>query len=90
MVKAGCHAADLRPSDVRAVYDAMLKAGDANKLAENAMPPEDPTVWLITYAEAGIPHELFSGCGATDAAHRRFEQIRVGYNCHLFVRAARA
>jgi hypothetical protein len=52
--------------------------------------PDDPCVWLIRYAEAGIPDEVFTGTGATNAAHRRFEQVRVSYNVHLFVRVAYA
>ncbi len=53
------------------------------------MPPEDPCVWMITYSESGIPPEVFSGCGATEAAHRRFDLVRNGYDCSLFVRVAK-
>lgn len=52
------------------------------------MPVDDPCVWLIRFAEAGVPDELFDGCGATEAAHRRFEQVKIGYDCALFVRVA--
>ncbi len=29
------------------------------------------------------------GCGATEAAHRRFEAVRQTWNCKLFVMVAR-
>lgn len=51
--------------------------------------PDDPCVWMIVYEDAEREHETFSGCGATNAAHRRFEAVKRTYNCHLFVRVAR-
>ena len=62
--------------------------------ARNAtLPPEipvnDPCHWMIVYDDAEVRAERFSGSGATEAAHRRFDQVKTGYNCHLFVRVAK-
>jgi len=54
------------------------------------LPPDDPVVWLIFYNDAEVKPEIFQGYGATDAAHRRFAQVSIGYNCHLFVRVAKS
>lgn len=52
-------------------------------------PPDDPCEWLILYADRDRHPEVFSGCGATDAAHRRFDAVKQTWNCKLFVRVAR-
>jgi len=52
------------------------------------LPPDDPCVWAIIYEDAEVSPEIFTGCGATDAAHRTFNTVKTGYNCHLFVRVA--
>jgi len=49
---------------------------------------DDPCVWMIVYEDAERPPETFSGCGATQAAHRRFADVKQSWNCHLFVRVA--
>lgn len=46
---------------------------------------DDPCVWLIFFEDTEVRPEIFSGCGATEAAHKRFDQVRTGYNCRLFV-----
>jgi hypothetical protein len=53
-----------------------------------ALPDDDGEAWLILYEDTDREYELFSGCGATKAAHRRFEQLLVTWNCHLFRRVA--
>lgn len=52
------------------------------------LPEDDGEAWLILYEDADQKHELFSGCGATDAAHSRFEQLSITWSCHLFRRVA--
>ena len=46
--------------------------------------PSDEEVWLIWYEDQDRKPELFSGCGATEAAKRRYEQLSITWNCHLF------
>lgn len=49
-------------------------------------PVDDPDTWLIRYEDKDMSPELFSGCGATKAARRRFEMQRSAWSCHLFKR----
>jgi hypothetical protein len=60
---------------------------DSNTAPE--LPVDDPCVWAILYEDAEVGPEIFTGCGATTAAHRRFDLVKTGYNCHLFVRVAK-
>src|SRR6266581_654925 len=41
---------------------------------------EDERRWLIWFLDVDRPIELFSGYGATEAAHKRFEQVSVSWN----------
>ena len=50
--------------------------------------PDDPCAWLILYDDVDRRPEVFSGCGATLAAHARFNQVVQTWNCHLFVKVA--
>lgn len=49
--------------------------------------PYDPA-WIIKFDDAEMPDEFFAEAGATEAALRRFEAVRLTYNCHLFCRVA--
>lgn len=48
----------------------------------------DSEAWIILFEDQSRPQELFSGAGATDAALRRFDQVRLAWTCHLFRRIA--
>ncbi len=54
----------------------------------SAEPPDD--AWIIVYEDPEMPDEKFSGFGATEAAGKRFDAIRVSWNCHLFRRVVDA
>lgn len=60
-----------------------------NRMAEqtDAVPEETPHI--IVFDDADRPNEMFSGAGARPAALRRWEQISVSWNAHLFVRVER-
>jgi hypothetical protein len=47
---------------------------------------EKPDAWLIFFEDPDHGHEIFKGQGAEEAAHRRWEQARTHWTCHLFVR----
>lgn len=51
---------------------------------QEAAPEETPHI--IVFDDADRPNEVFSGAGARPAALRRWEQISVSWNAHLFVR----
>lgn len=51
---------------------------------QEAVPEETPHI--IVFDDADRPNEVFSGAGARPAALRRWEQISVSWNAHLFVR----
>ena len=50
---------------------------------------DDPCVWAILYEDAERVPEIFQGCGATLAAHARFDAVKQTWNCHLFVPVAK-
>lgn len=52
------------------------------------LPDDDGEVWIIYYDDRDREIELLSGCGATEAARRRYEQLSVTWNCHLFRRVS--
>lgn len=54
---------------------------------QEAVPEETPHI--IVFDDADRPNEMFSGAGARPAALRRWEQISVSWNAHLFVRVER-
>lgn len=63
-----------------------------NPLAEQgerqeAVPEETPHI--IVFDDADRPDEKFSGAGARPAALRRWQQISMSWNAHLFVRVER-
>lgn len=70
--------------------DAYLaEARAAIALAEAATTIETPdAAWIIWFEDADRKAEVFTGHGATEAAHRRFEQISLSWNAHLFQRVA--
>lgn len=39
--------------------------------------------WLIWFEDAEMDPETFSGCGAEDAAKRRYNQLLGNWTCHL-------
>ena len=40
--------------------------------------------WLIYFDDANRKPELFTGEGAEQAAHRRYDALLTNWNCHLF------
>lgn len=47
---------------------------------------DENEAWLIVYDDKDMLQEMFASHGATEAAHRRFEQMNSAWNCHLFHR----
>lgn len=56
----------------------------AREMAEGGGLKDDPNVWLLWYYDQDRRVEIFSGCGATHAAHRRFDMQRSAWSCALF------
>lgn len=65
-------------------YQAWL---DARRRSQT-MPPDTEIAWLIYYDDKDMPVEVFSGCGAEDAARRRFDRQRGRWTMHLFKEVA--
>ncbi len=76
--------------------DRILAGGEATQtemaalLRRHGWPDEDDTAWLIYYEDADVRPEVFAGFGAETGAKRRFRQVTIGYNAHLFCRVASA
>ena len=66
--------------DMRERYAALADQGER----QEAVPEETPHI--IVFDDADRPNEMLSGAGARPAALRRWEQISVSWNAHLFVR----
>lgn len=51
---------------------------------------EDDGAWIIYFEDRDRELEAFSGFGAREAAQRRYEQVTVSWNAHLFERVKSA
>lgn len=67
------------------VYE--LGEAKAPEVLQDAVPEETPHI--IVFDDADRPNEMFSGAGARPAALRRWQQISVSWNAHLYVRVER-
>lgn len=81
-----------RPSLLRDCNVSYSNSSSSRHLAgqgerQEAVPEETPHI--IVFDDADRPDEKFSGAGARPAALRRWEQISVSWNAHLFVRVER-
>lgn len=43
----------------------------------------EEVIWVIFYDDADKRPEFFTGEGAADAAHKRYQQMRGAWDCHL-------
>lgn len=68
------------------VHELKAALADRQPGAQMHLPPDG--YYKIVYDDAEVPDESFARTGALDAALRRFEQISVRWNAHLFVRFA--
>ncbi|MFV3386628.1 hypothetical protein ACNFCJ_14550 [Pseudomonas sp. NY15364] len=74
-------------AEVCLIVDEALAATTAPEVRQEAVPEETPHI--IVFDDADRPNEMFSGAGARPAALRRWQQISVSWNAHLFVRVER-
>lgn len=74
-------------AEVGLIVDEALTANLAPEVRQEAVPEETPHI--IVFDDADRPNEMFSGAGARPAALRRWQQISVSWNAHLFVRIER-
>ena len=51
-----------------------------------AAPADTEPAYIIWFDDASVAPEVFAGHGATDAAHKRYEQISARWNAHLFAK----
>ena len=72
----------------QAVRDKLVALGWTPPGEQHEAVPEE-TPHIIVFDDADRPNEMFSGAGARPAALRRWEQISVSWNAHLFVRVER-
>ena len=47
--------------------------------------PEEGS-FIIVFDDASVEEEMFTGYGARDAALRRYDQISISWNAHLYVK----
>jgi hypothetical protein len=74
------------------IADALdqCKAEVNEALTFPSSPPSDTVTisrecaWLIYFDDRDMPPEIFTGCGAEDAAHKRFKMVSGNWNCTLF------
>lgn len=71
----------------RSIISACVARLTGNGGLPEVVPEETPHI--IVFDDADRPDEKFSGAGARPAALRRWEQISVSWNAHLFVRVER-
>ncbi len=53
---------------------------------DKALVPTNRSWWVIYFDDADRKPEVFGGEGAENAAKRRYEQISISWNAHLFVK----